>query len=439
MSKVYIETLGCSKNHVDSEKIYYLLESNGYEIVEEVENADYIIINTCAFIDKARIEAINTIFDLIKYKEKNCKKIIVCGCFAQRYYREIKEEIKEVDIILGVGDISQIVNVIKSYSKILIPDYFVDDNLINRKLIGFPGSAYLKISDGCDNYCSYCSIPFIRGSLRSRSQSSILKEVAFLKSKGIKEIILIAQDTTNYGIDRSGKRELKDLVSQIEKELDKDDWLRILYMHPDHIDLELIDSLSQSKNFIPYFDLPFQSGSNRILNLMNRKGTFESYLSLISKIRERFKNAVLRSTFITGFPSETQDDYKNTLEFIKIVEFDWVGGFEYSEEEGTDALKIKNFIGEKIKKKRLKKLLDISESISFYKLQRFLNTKQKVIIEEKIENENLYLGRFYGQAPEVDGLIVIDTKDEDNTLIPGKFYEVILKKLNGKDFLGFLI
>ncbi len=435
MANIYIETLGCSKNQVDSEKILSLVTNKGYQIVEDPEDADYIIINTCAFIHKARLEAINTIFDLVKYKEKRCKKIIVCGCFAQKYYKEIKEEIKEIDAIFGVGDISKIVDVIKNDIPILIPD-FVSDDLIERNIIGFPGTAYLKISDGCNNHCSYCSIPSIRGNLRSRSKDSILKELEFLKNKGIKEIILIAQDTTNYGLDR-GKRELKNLIIEIEKNLNKDDWLRILYMHPDHIDDELLHALSEAKNFVPYFDIPFQSGSNRILKLMNRKGTFESYLALLDKIRKIFKNPVFRSTFITGFPSETEEDYKKTLEFIKLSNLDWVGGFEYSEEEGTEALQLKGFINEKTKRKRLKNLLDLSETLSFKNLQRFLNTKQKVIIEEKIENENLYLGRFFGQAPEVDGLTVIDA--EEKPLVPGNFYEVYLKKVNGKDFLGCLI
>ncbi|HOJ64688.1 MAG TPA: 30S ribosomal protein S12 methylthiotransferase RimO [Spirochaetota bacterium] len=433
--KIYIETLGCSKNQVDSEKISYILKENNYEIVDSPDDASCIIVNTCAFIKKAREEAINTIFELLKYKEKKCKKFIVCGCLAQKYYKEIKEEIKEVDAIFGIGDISKIVEVIKENRDLCIPD-FKEDNFTKREITGFPGTAYLRISDGCNNYCSYCSIPSIRGNLRSRSKYSILKELEFLKSKDIKEIILIAQDTTNYGLDLTNKRELKNLILDIEKNLEKEDWLRILYMHPDHIDDELLYSLSESRNFIPYFDIPFQSGSDRILKLMNRKGNSENYLKLLEKIRKKFKNPVIRSTFITGFPSETEEDHQKSLEFIKMANLDWVGGFEYSEEEGTKAIEIKNFIKERTKKKRLKLLLDIAEEISYKNLQRFLNKKERVIIEEKIENESLYLGRFYGQAPEVDGLTVIES--EEIELKPGNFYEVTLKKLNGKDFFAFL-
>ena len=436
MKKVYIETLGCSKNQIDSEKIIAVLKDNGYEILDLPDDADYIIVNTCAFIQKARIEAINTIFELLKYKEKKCKKLILAGCLAQKYYKELREEFKEVDSIFGIGDISKIVYVINNDIDLYVPE-LKEDNLINREIIGFPGSAYLRISDGCNNYCSYCSIPSVRGPLRSRSKDVILRELEFLKSKNIKEIILIAQDTTNYGLDINNKRELANLVIDIEKILDKDDWLRILYMHPDHIDDELLDSLCLSKNFIPYFDIPFQSGSDRILRLMNRKGTKDYYLKLLEKIRDRFNNPVIRSTFITGFPSEREEDYAETINFIKEARLDWVGGFEYSEEEGTKAVEIGDFIKYRIKKKRLKRLLDIAEGISFENLKRFLNTTQKVIIEEKVENENLYLGRFYGEAPEVDGLTVVDGEDYD--IIPGRFYNVKLKKLNVKDFFGFIV
>lgn len=430
MKKIYIETLGCSKNQVDSEKMSFLLEEKGLIIANQPDEADYIIINTCCFIREAKEEAIETIFEYVKYKkEGKCKKLIVAGCMAQYYSNALKEEIPEIDIIFGVGNIAKIVEALDQNQHIVLPE-FTQESLIKRNLSGFPGTAYLKISDGCSNYCSYCIIPLIRGEHRSRDINSILEEVEMLKSKNVKEIIIVGQDTSNYGIDIYKKRMLAELILQIDSILKNESWIRVLYMHPDHINEELFIKLKEARKLVPYFDIPFQSGSTKVLKSMNREGNSETYLQLIKNIHSIFGDAVIRSTFIAGFPGETEKDFADTLNFIEKAQIDWIGGFKYSREESSIAGNMKNQIKDSIKKKRLHQIFKLSEQITKIKLQRFLGTNQKILIEEQVAGENLYLGRFWGQAPEVDGLTVVDSFKAT----PGEFITTSIKKLNEKDF-----
>ncbi|MBN2545343.1 MAG: 30S ribosomal protein S12 methylthiotransferase RimO [Spirochaetes bacterium] len=432
MKQIYIETLGCSKNQVDSEKMLFLLKNNGYNITGEPEKADIIIINTCGFIKSAKQESIETILELAEYKKTGkCKKLIAAGCLAQYYPKPIKEEIPEIDVVFGIGSLTDILNAVKKSNKIIIHD-FLNDEITGRELIGIKGSAYLKISDGCSNFCSYCLIPKIRGNFRSRKMDKILSEVDFLKSKNINEINIISQDTANYGTDIYKKKMLAELISEIDKMVNNDCWIRVLYMHPDHIDSKMLEYLAKSKKFLPYFDLPFQSGNNKILKLMNRKGNQENYLKLLKIIKEIFINPVFRTTFITGFPGETDKDFKETFEFLKKAQIDWTGGFTYSREDNTEAGIMKGQIKESIKKKRLKELLDESDKITSKRLQRFIGSREKIFIEEKIEGENLYFGRFWGQAPEVDGLTLVNT---ENAQI-GSFINADIIKLNNKDFFA---
>jgi len=430
MGNIYLETLGCNKNQVDSEKILYVLETAGYNIVGNPEIADIIIVNTCAFIKSAKEEAIEVTLDLLKYKESGrCKKIAVAGCLAQRYKDELIKEIPEIDLIFGVGDVSTIAAALSSPEKVSIPP-FSNSFTIGRKNLSYPGSAYLKISDGCSNRCSYCSIPIIRGDLRSTDMDFLLEELKFLQKENLNELILISQDTSNYGKDVYKQSKLGDLTKELSKFLKPTDWLRVLYLHPDHIDVELLNKLKDTPNFIPYFDIPFQSGSNTILKKMNRKKTSEQYLTLIENIRKVFDNPVIRSTFIVGFPGESESDFNDTINFIKQIEIDWIGGFAYSKEEDTPAGAMKNQIKSKVKTERLDQLLSVSEEISQNKLKRFIGTNQKILVEEKVENEDLYIGRFWGQAPDVDGLVVIES---DSAQI-GEFCACKIIKLNGNDF-----
>ncbi len=431
MKKIYIETLGCSKNQIDSEKMASLLSESSYILTENYEEANYIIVNTCGFIEKAKREAIDVILEFALLKQKGvCEKLVVAGCLAQRYAEDLQNEVKDIDLIFGVGDISQIVQAIESGSKKVLPDY-TEDKLIKREIIGFPGSAYLRVADGCSNWCSYCAIPLIRGGLRSRKIEDILDEVDLLMQKEIKEIVIIAQDTSLYGIDRYNEKKLLELTKKIDQKLKGDTWIRILYMHPDHIDHNLIDGLKDIKHFVPYFDIPFQSGSDKILQNMKRKKNSYQNLKLIEKIRDKFSNAMIRSSFIVGFPGETDEDFEQTINFLKSGEIDWVGAFDYSDEEGTDAYLLKDKVKDRIKKDRVKKIMDISEEITFKNMTRFVGTKQKILIEEK-SSENLFIGRFWGQAPEVDGLTVVDSFSAK----PGDFTDVVIKRVNSKDLFG---
>lgn len=430
MKKVYIETLGCSKNQIDSEKMAYLLSNSGYLLTDDPNEANYIIVNTCGFIEKAKQEAIDLILEYALLKENGvCEKLVVAGCLAQRYPDVLTKEIEDIDLIFGVGDISQILKALQSEEKRIIPE-FATDNLIKRNIIGYPGSAYLRISDGCSNCCSYCAIPLIRGSIRSRQMPDIIREVDFLLEKKIKEIIIIAQDTSNYGID-IGEKKLSKLIEEIDRKLEKGMWLRVLYMHPDHIDDLLLDTLRDTEHFIPYFDIPFQSGSDRLLEKMGRKNGMKDNLNLIDKIRSKFNNAIIRSSFILGFPGESDDDFKMTMDFLNAAQIDWVGAFTYSDEDGTKAFAMKGKVKEKIKEERLNKLMDFSETITFNNMTKFIGTKQKILVEEKTD-ENLFIGRFWGQAPEVDGLTVIDSVNA----VPGEFIEVDIKRVNSKDLFG---
>jgi len=432
VQNIYIETLGCSKNQVDSEKMLFVLKEQGFTITKEPENADIIIINTCGFIKSAKEEAIQTILDLSEYKKTaKCRKLIVAGCLAQYYPGQLKEELPEIDVIFGIGNLKDILMAIKEENKIIISD-FSKEEITGREILNYDGSAYLKISDGCSNFCSYCLIPKIRGGLRSRKIEDILAEVRVLKEKKINEINIISQDTANYGIDIYMEQQLPDLIKSIDKELNYKSWIRVLYMHPDHISENMLTELSKIEKFIPYFDIPFQSGSDRILKLMNRKGTKENYLKLLIQIKKTFNNPVIRSTFITGFPTENETDFAETLDFIEKAELDWVGGFTYSREDDTAASKMKGQIKNNIKNNRLKILLDKTDEISAGRLKRFIGEKHDILIEEKVEGEELYFGRIWCQAPEVDSLTLIKTNDA----VPGTFISGEVKKLNNKDFFA---
>jgi ribosomal protein S12 methylthiotransferase len=353
------------------------------------------------------------------------------GCLAQKYSRQVKEEMKEVDGIMGIGDLTRITDVIRGGKEsVLIPD-FASDDLIQRNIIGYPGTAYLRISDGCSNFCSFCSIPHIRGTRRSRKIESILQELEYLLTKNINEVILVSQDTSNYGLDNYGRKMLNELLKKTSEMMNDQQWIRVLYLHPDHIDDDMIETMKGIRQFVPYFDIPFQSGNARILKQMKRQGNRDQYLKLIEKIRSSFQDSVIRSTFIAGFPGETDEEYQDTLDFIKEASLEWVGGFEYSREEGTAASSLEGHLRSHIKKRRLKELLSVTEPITSKLMERFAGTSQKVLIEEKVD-ESLYLGRFWGQAPDVDGLTVVESYDVKE----GQFSQVQIKKINGKDLFA---
>ncbi len=434
--KFYMESLGCSKNQVDAEVIINLLKEKGYELSLDPNNSDLIFINTCGFIQSAKEEAIDNLFEL-REKAPNAK-IIFGGCLAQRYSDIL--ELPEADGIFGNRDLKQISEFVDKLETedeqiILSPEYPSnpeDDYYSRSTILNYPGSAYLKLSEGCNHRCAFCAIPVIRGPLRSRSKIQILNEANDLVNEGIKEINIIAQDLAAFGTDTTGESQLLPLLEEICN-IEGDFRIRLLYIHPDAFPLELIDFVKTHKKVLPYFDIPFQHASIPILRNMGRIGTSDSYYNLIKLIRESLPDAVIRTTLMLGFPGETEDDVKQLFEFTKKCKFDWMGSFIYSREEDTRAFDmISEEDHEKVikrAKKDQKKLERIQENITSNNLQKFVNNVYDALIEERIEGEDLAIGRIYSQAPEVDGATVIMGRN----LKPGTVVKVGIRKVNGVD------
>ncbi|MCM8772523.1 MAG: 30S ribosomal protein S12 methylthiotransferase RimO [Candidatus Omnitrophica bacterium] len=407
--KIAFISLGCPKNLVDTEKLIAIVGENGFVITDSIDSADFVIINTCGFIKEAVVESEETIEEVVK---KN-KKVIICGCLAQREKEKLLK-FKNIKGIIGVGNLEDVIKIIKDRKEgiLKIKNCFKNLEEFPRVITTFP-YAYIKISDGCINFCSYCLIPKLRGPLRSRKLKDILREAENIEKMGYKEIILIAQDTTNYGIDLKDNR--TDLIKLL-KELEKFDfeWIRIMYMHPGHLKDELIEKIAESKKICKYFDIPFQHVSFKILEKMNRP-VFD-YRKLVEKIRNKIPNCAIRTNFIVGFPGETEEDFKELLNFIEDMKIDRVGFFKYSNEKGTLAFKFKDQINERIKEERLKILIKKQEEISKENLEKYVGKKLKILIEKK---ENGYFtGRTEFDAPEIDGVVYI--KRENLKL--GNFY-----------------
>jgi len=433
---LYIENLGCAKNQVDAEVLCTELEKNGYSLVEEAEDADLVLVNTCGFIELAKSQSIDTFFSLRERCPK--AKIVLCGCLAQRYADNFEKELPEADAVFGNRDLAKIGEVVanleKKERKTVRPEYPDPDSEIyaRNRFFNFPGSAYLKISEGCNHCCGYCAIPLIRGPLRSRKLETVIKEAEYLVSKGIKEINLIAQDLAAYGWDWDGKSHFEALIEALSN-IEGDFAVRLLYIHPDWMTDSMIKAVKNSKKILHYFDIPFQHASENILKPMNRTGNSESYYELVQKIRAEIPDAVIRTTIMLGFPGETEEDFKTVENFIKKCRFTWMGGFVYSLEEDTPAFSLTTEEEhEKLAKeasKRQKKLEKIQQKISSEELEKFVGTTQNVLIEENVEGEDLSIGRIYAQAPEVDGLTVVMGRDME----AGKIYKCIITKVNGMD------
>ncbi len=451
MKKIYIESLGCAKNQVDSEILLsYALES-GYERVEEVEKADLIVVNTCGFIESAKEESINTFFSL---KEANSSaKIVLAGCLAQRYGDSM--DLEEADVILGNHDLSKFKDIITKIDKeqndkeqinneridkeqrVIIPEYpDPDRERDDRKmLLSFPRSAYLKISEGCNHRCSYCAIPIIRGPLRSRLMEKIIEEAERLISTGIYEINIIAQDLGAYGLDLYGESKFVSLMDRLSS-LEGDFVLRMLYIHPDTFPEPLIDLVAERQKILPYFDIPFQHADSNVLRSMKRTGNTEIYTSLINRIREKNPDAVIRSTLMLGYPGEGRAEFEELLRFIDKAQLDWAGSFLYSREEDTPAYQMRgqkdHDRANKIASKWQKELEEKQSEITSKRLERFVGNVYRALIEEKVEGEDLAIGRIYSQAPEVDGLTVVMGRD----LKPGDVVEVGIRAVRGVDLEG---
>lgn len=438
MNNVHIVTLGCSKNDVDSSMMYSLLNKDKYKMVERPSDADILIVNTCGFIDAAKEESIDTILESVEYKKNGkCKKVLLSGCLAQRYPEELIKEIPEVDGIIGTGNINYINELL---DRSLEGDLFIKtDNLNSAYIEGIRKekvntTEYVKISEGCNNNCSYCIIPSLRGKNRSRKIEDIHSEVEYLVDKGAREIILIAQNTTDYGIDLYSKYSLSNLIKEISK-IEKLKWIRVLYLYPDHFTDDLIEEFKHNDKLIKYVDMPLQHISDNVLKSMNRKTSKDHIIKTLKSLRESVDGIVIRTTFIVGFPGETEEDFKELINFIEDIKFDKLGVFEYSKEEGTSASLLDNQIPDEIKENRKNQIMSIQNEISSEILSEKINENLEILIEEKID-ENNYVGRTYMDAPEIDGVTYITS---DRSLNIGDFVNVKIIDSLDYDLVGELI
>ncbi|MDD4387369.1 MAG: 30S ribosomal protein S12 methylthiotransferase RimO [Clostridia bacterium] len=415
-------TLGCTKNQVDSEMMLGFFKEKGFCIVSNSNEADVLIINTCGFIESTKKEAIDTILEMADYKENGkCKHLIVTGCLAKRYKKEIIESIPEVDLVIGVDEYTNIDKILSDYFK----RKFIGKLEFNDRIISssFP-MAYIRISDGCDNRCSYCAIPLIRGSFKSRPIEDILNEVKLLASQGISEFVIISQDTTKYGLDIYGKFKLAELLSGISK-IDGVKWIRILYMYLYELNDQLLLEMKNNKKICNYFDIPIQHISNKVLKDMNRKDNRELIYSKINKIKEMMPDAILRTTIIVGFPNESDNEFEELLTAIQELKFDRLEAFTYSKEEDTKAFDMDNQINEEVKQDRLDRLLTIQKGISLSNNKNKIGRVVEVLVDNISEDEKYFIARSYMDAPDVDGKILINiNKKSVEKVILGEYTKV---------------
>ncbi len=440
MKKIYMESLGCAKNQVDSEILLSYAEESGYTRTDDVAEADVIVVNTCGFIESAKEESVNTFFAL---REKNPgAKIIMAGCLAQRYGREM--ELEEADAIFGNHDLSLFPKILEDVEKkertVLVPEYPDPDRErdARKELLSFPRSAYLKISEGCNHCCSYCAIPVIRGPLRSRPFDKVVEEAKRLISTGIYEINVVAQDLGAYGLDLYGKSRFVELMDTLSS-LPGDFVLRMLYIHPDTFPEDLIGLVSKREKILPYFDIPVQHANHEVLLSMKRTGSGKVYSDLFWRIREKNPDAVIRTTLMLGYPGEDRAAFEELLSFIEDAKPDWMGSFLYSREEDTPAYKMRNQKDhdktQREAKKWQKELEEKQSAITSERLERFVGKTYRALVEETIEGEDLAIARIYSQAPDVDGLTVIMGRG----LKSGDVVKVGIRSVRGVDLEGILI
>lgn len=428
-------SLGCNKNLCDTENMLGLLAEDGFGITADVEDADVIVVNTCGFIESAQQESIDAILEMAQYKEKKCKLLVVCGCLAQRFHKEIKEELPEVDVIVGTTAFDEIALAIKKGLSGEKPQFIYDiDKDVEENLPRIRTTpdyvAYLKIAEGCDNCCTYCAIPYIRGKYRSRSEEAVLAEAQALAQDGVRELIVVAQDTTRYGIDLYGEKRISSLLSKLCK-IDGIEWVRVHYSYPEEIDDELIKTIRDEEKIVKYLDIPVQHGSSSVLKRMGRRTSREKLEELIKKLRAEIPDVTLRTSIITGFPGETEEEFCELCEFLQKVRFDRVGVFAYSKEEGTPAARMKEQIPEEIKEARRDKVMELSQEISLKRNESMIG-KTVTVITEGFE-DNLYYGRSGGESIEIDPKIYFGAHRELNA---GEFTEVMIKSCDVYDLYG---
>lgn len=433
-------SLGCPKNQVDAELMLSKVQNAGFNIVDVAYEADVVVVNTCGFIEDAKKEAIDNILEMIELKnEGSLKKIIVTGCLAERYKEEISKEFPEVDGVIGLGANGDIVSVINSVMNDESVEEFPDKEkmpLGGDRLLTTPQHwAYLKIADGCSNCCTYCAIPAIRGGFRSRPMDEIVAEAEKLVADGTKELIVIAQDTTRYGLDLYGELKLPELLRKLN-EIDGLVWIRMLYCYPDRITDELIETMASCEKVLHYIDLPLQHADGRVLKAMNRTGDRESLEALIDKIRDKMPDVVLRTTFITGFPGEDDEAFNNLSEFIDDIMFDRLGCFAYSAEEGTPAAEIENQVEENVRKHRADVIMEQQYDIFEYKQRKLIGTTIKCIVEGYDAYTDSYFGRTWKDAPEIDSIVYFTGIGDYNA---GDIVDVEIFDINEYDLMGEII
>ena len=439
--KLLFVSLGCDKNLVDSEEMLGMLAADGHEIVDDEDEAEVIIVNTCCFIGDAKEESVNTILEMAeKKKAGTCKVLIVTGCMAQRYKKEISEEIPEVDAILGTtsyGDISKAVKEAQAgrhFEEYKSIDFLPD--ISGKRMLTTGGHfAYLKIAEGCDKHCTYCIIPRLRGGYRSVPMEQLVKEARSLAEKGVKELILVAQETTVYGKDIYGKKSLHILLKELCK-IKGIRWIRLLYCYPEEIDDNLIQVMKEEPKTCHYLDLPIQHASDAILKRMGRRTSKQQLIDTITKLRKEIPDIALRTTLITGFPGETQEQHEEVMEFVDEMEFERLGVFTYSPEEDTPAATMPDQIDEEVKEDRQADIMELQQEIVFDQAEDMIGKEVLVMIEGKVADENAYVGRTYRDAPNVDGLIFVNTDEE---LMTGDFAKVKVTGAAEYDLIGELI
>ena len=440
MRKVLFISLGCDKNLADSEEMLGMLVENGYTLTNDETEAEVIVVNTCAFIHDAKEESINSILEMARYKTEGVlKALLVTGCLAQRYKEEIIEEIPEVDAVLGTTSFGDI---IKALDKVFEGKRYLEFKDINvlteisKKRVLTTGGyyGYLKIAEGCDKRCTYCIIPKLRGNYRSIPMEQLISQAEYLAEQGVRELILVAQETTVYGKDIYQEKCLHKLLKELCK-IPGIQWIRILYCYPEEIYPELIQTMKEEKKICHYLDLPIQHCSDKILKKMGRRTTKQELIDIVTLLRKEIPDIVLRTTLITGFPGETEEDHEELMEFIDTMEFDRLGVFTYSAEEDTPAANMPNQIEEEVKQDRQAELMELQQEISIDKGNDKIGTCVEVMIEGKVADENAYVGRTYGDAPNVDGYIFINT---DTELMSGDFARVHVTGALEYDLIGEL-
>lgn len=438
---VVIVSLGCNKNLVDSEVMAGILSKRGYRLVDAPEDADIAVINTCAFIESAKQESVNAILDVIDKAEADGPSVlIVTGCLSQRYASELLEELPQINAVVGAGEFAHIDQIIdrvlagERVNAVDTPQYLYDHD--TPRLLSTPGHyAYLKIAEGCDNRCSYCAIPQIRGRMRSRSMESVLAEARTLAESGCRELMLIAQDTTAYGIDRYRRQALAELVRSLCK-VDGIEWIRMLYTYPTRITDDLLSVIADEPKVTRYLDIPIQHVSSRILSLMNRPGDRTSLSRTLERIRSRIEGVTLRTSLIVGFPGETNEEFNELMEFVAEQRIDRVGVFKYSQEEGTAAAALPDQVAEEVKEQRLAQIMELQQSISRQKMRDRVGGVERVIVDgESDESSLLMVARSEKEAPEVDGLIYIGNARPT----PGDFVDVRITDASEYDLVGEVI